>query len=368
MSVKGKQVVDGVLLEYGEELFYGKVKSKKSTSSDDLLAGVARGLRNPKRLGKLNQSGNSESVTAAGIRKKLAATASGKLPEVMVKITGSGRNIKQIKHHLDYVSRNGKVTLEDQDGEEIRGREAVQDLRDEWQYGGFGIPEDGTKARESFNVVLSMPPGTDPLAVTRAARDFARDQFGGSNDYVFGTHDDDKHPHVHLVIRARDYGGKRLNPRKEDLQRWRRVFADKLNEHGIEANATMRPSRGVNRKPIKRTVLEAKKRGRVLPNYRDPNLTDMPGSPAFEASARTFLKVREGYLKISEALEASPEPADRKLAADISAFLKDMPAERRTQQLAEHGRRARLVDVRSEKTPATSKRTQGPTKRPGRDK
>lgn len=366
MSDNKKHVVDGVLVEWGDQLFYGKVKPKKGSSSDDLLSGVARGLRSSKRSTMQNQGKKGGGVTAAGVRSKLLATVSKK-PEVMVKVTGSGRNIKQIKHHLDYVSRNGDLPLEDQDGEQIHGREAVKDLRDEWRYGGFGIPEEGTKARESFNVVLSMPPGTDRLGVTRAARDFARVQFGGSHDYVFATHDDDKHPHVHIVVRAKDYGGKRLNPRKADLQQWREVFAEKLNEHGIEANATNRIARGVNRKTVKRTVIEAEKQGRALPFYRDPNLTDLPGSPAFEASAKTFLKVRQSYQKIAEGLSASPDPEDQKLAADVRGFLMGMPAERRTQSLAELERLAQLSDKRPEMSPKVA-RTPGPTKRPGRDK
>ena len=53
------------------------------------------------------------------------------------------------------------------------------------------------------------------------------------------------HPHVHLVVKAEhEYDGKRLNPRKADLQRWREKFAQNLTELGVAAAATRRDDRG----------------------------------------------------------------------------------------------------------------------------
>jgi hypothetical protein len=39
-------------------------------------------------------------------------------------------------------------------------------------------------------------------------------------------------------VRAEGSDGKRLNPRKEDLHRWRETFAQRLRDWGIEAEAT----------------------------------------------------------------------------------------------------------------------------------
>lgn len=52
---------------------------------------------------------------------------------------------------------------------------------------------------------------------------------------VLHTHQ--ANPHVYLAVRAEGRGGKRLNPRKRDLRRWREVFAEKLRGWGIEAEA-----------------------------------------------------------------------------------------------------------------------------------
>ena len=36
-------------------------------------------------------------------------------------------------------------------------------------------------------------------------------------------HDHQANPHVHLSVRAESKNGRRLNPRKTDLQRWREI-------------------------------------------------------------------------------------------------------------------------------------------------
>jgi hypothetical protein len=91
--------------------------------------------------------------------------------------------------------------------------------------------------REAFNIMLSMPRGTDPLAVQRAAREFAQAELA-DHKYVMVLHDHQANPHVHISVRAESKRGKRLNPRKGDLHRWRETFAEKLRGYGIEAEAT----------------------------------------------------------------------------------------------------------------------------------
>ena len=103
----------------------------------------------------------------AGLRAIVTHT-----PEVMVKVTGGGRGMGAITAHLSYISRKGELTLENQDGLQLKGKEALADLADEWRYGGGLIPEVSHR-REAFHVMLSMPPGTDPQAVYNAARALA---------------------------------------------------------------------------------------------------------------------------------------------------------------------------------------------------
>jgi type IV secretory pathway VirD2 relaxase len=91
--------------------------------------------------------------------------------------------------------------------------------------------------------MLSMPRGTDPLTVQRAAREFAQVELA-DHKYVMVLHDHQANPHVHISVRAESKHGKRLNPRKADLHRWRETFAEKLRGHGVEAEATRQATRG----------------------------------------------------------------------------------------------------------------------------
>ena len=56
--------------------------------------------------------------------RKLRSTArrvASNSTEVMVKITGFGKGAGHVKAHLDYISRNGKVELENDRGEVLSG-------------------------------------------------------------------------------------------------------------------------------------------------------------------------------------------------------------------------------------------------------
>ena len=190
-----------------------------------------------------------------------------KHPEVMVKIpkrlSQNSKGMNGVRNHLDYVSRNGEVTLETQDGEKLNGKKAVNSLTRDWQK--LGIPDE-SKHREALNIVLSMPEHTDPEAVLNAARNFAAEQFDG-HQYAFGLHHEahrpgePKHPHVHLCVLMRDEFGQRLNPRKNDLFEWRVRFAEKLREEGVQCAATKRQHRGQTQKPENSLLRAIRQRG-----------------------------------------------------------------------------------------------------------
>lgn len=322
MTASKAVIIDGVLKELGDRLFYDPVRPMKPRRN---IKGVK--VASPSKTKRYHIASPS-----ARTRSFLDKTAR-KVPEVMVKISGGGKGIMQIKAHLDYVSRNGDVPLEDQNGDTIHGKEAVRDLRDEWRYGGIGITREST-VKQAFNIVLSMPPGTDRAAVTNAAREFAKDEFSDNFSYVFATHADEKHPHVHLAVKAMGRDGTRLNPRKADLQRWREMFADKLRDNGIEANATKRPVRGVTRKPRKQPVIHMEKRGvrslnriaqtksvaeqirtgRIVPNPYQDNII------------RTRASVESSLLDISNALNTSGEVSDVRLSEMLKKHVKQLPA------------------------------------------
>ncbi|HMS82509.1 MAG TPA: hypothetical protein PKD12_02525 [Nitrospira sp.] len=84
---------------------------------------------------------------------------------------------------LTYISRDGLLEIEDQDGQVIKGNEEVADLKTEWRDAGMPIAADSTM-RDAFHLVLSMPTRTHPLSVQRAARDFAKQEFSDFHCFV----------------------------------------------------------------------------------------------------------------------------------------------------------------------------------------
>lgn len=182
--------------------------------------------------------------------KKLRSTAkrvTGGSSEVMVKVTGFGKGAGHVKAHLDYITRNGKLEMENDRGEIFNGKEEVKDFFKDWEK-DFGDGKRHKNQRDTMHVVLSMPETTDPESVKKAVREFAKATFGKNHEYVFALHTDEPHPHCHFPVKCLGFDGTRLNPRKADLQQWREGFADKLRDQGVDAEATPRRSRGVVKK------------------------------------------------------------------------------------------------------------------------
>lgn len=313
-----RRTVDGVLLDVGAVLF-----NQRDVPPAKPKRGLT-GLYVAKRTKKTAAS-SPATVTANGIRGKLGSIAK-RTPQVLVKISGGGKSMAQIKNHMDYISRNGKLEVEDQDGATVNGRDELMELKEEWKVGGFPIPDVSNK-REAFNIVLSMPEGTPALAVKRAARDFASSEFP-NHQYVMVLHTFDtdpdrepsKHPHVHLAVKATSLDGTRLNPRKADLQRWREGFARALNEHGVEAAATNRQQRLSQRKRgEKQSVRHMRDRGEDLKEVgrSAPDMARIANAKGTEA------KVLQRYEKIAKALSHSDVDADVKLADELVERLRE---------------------------------------------
>ena len=181
-------------------------------------------------------------------KQKNAASVIRKAPEVMVKITGSSSGLATVKHHIDYISRNGDVELTNESGESLQGREDLKALQQ--QLKASQVPNENSK-REFLHVMFSMPPGTPEKAMREAVAQFCKEEFGNRR-YVAALHDDTDHTHVHVCVSTRDIDRAdepRLSPRKADLFRWRQGFADKLREQGVDAAASERRHRFNHRKP-----------------------------------------------------------------------------------------------------------------------
>jgi hypothetical protein len=298
--------IDGVLITWGDRLFYPGNRVVKVQPQPRL-------------------SGDAARLRAAAIRKRIEATVVRRAPQVMVKVTGGGRGMKAIAAHFRYISKNGRLEIEDQRGETMRGKDTLRDLADEWRLGGSLIPDDAESGhrREAFNIMLSMPHGTDPLTVQRAAREFAQVELA-DHKYVMVLHDHQANPHVHISVRAESRYGKRLNPRKADLHRWRETFAEKLRGYGVEAEATRQATRGRSRNYDPLWRLKAREDGRLR--------TTRPGTKSAGRAIATRAEAVEAWRQLGQALAMSGDVADRHLAKSIAAFLRDMPSRPRAEQ------------------------------------
>lgn len=269
-----------------------------------------------------------------------------RVPEVMVKVTGRTRDPGHLRAHLDYISRNGELEIEDRDGALISGRMAVKELAEDWS--AIALADQRRRANTPFShsVMLSMPTGTDPVAVRDAARAFASAIFSDRFDYVFALHTDAPHPHVHLSIRSLADNGERLNPKKADLESWRQAFAQSLRDRGVEAEATPRRARGITRKAECTPLRKLRERHEAghggLANVRREAVRQA-AKAAFKGEAdlspwesqtlKAQVKVRGLYLAQAKLLKRSHDAADQVLGAKIEAFVRAMPAPD-TQRLA----------------------------------
>ena len=84
---------------------YSSSRDKRRTSSSG----------SPSPRGGMSTSGGS------GVKKANIKSVLSKAPEVMVKITGSSKGLNSAKNHIDYISRNGKIDLVDETGEQHAG-------------------------------------------------------------------------------------------------------------------------------------------------------------------------------------------------------------------------------------------------------
>lgn len=290
--------IDADVTEWGERMFWPKNKVKGRFSNGE-------GSPFPRAR-----------PTPRQVRARVAEVMK-RGPQVMVKITGGGTGMSKINSHFHYISRNGKLDLEDQDGNTLKGKDDLRQLSREWRTGLSEIPKEGTR-REAYNVMFSMPANTNAELVHDAVRAVAAKEFK-DHQFVFALHrpgEDDKteRPHVHLVVRKEGIDGSRLNPRKADLRRWREDFAQALQERGVAALATPRPIHGQLRRARKQ-----------LQKYADPQQQNDADRPLSDAEVRWHLNGVGMWGKLAEALSRSTLKDDRDMAVAMTQFVSRMP-------------------------------------------
>jgi hypothetical protein len=290
--------IDGVLVQWGDRLFYPGNRIVRSLGA--VLSAAALHDR------------------ARAIRQRLHATVVRGAPQVMVKLTGGGRGLAAIAAHFRYISKHGRLPIEDDRGVVRDGKDGVLALVEQWRHAGALIPERSPR-REAYNLMLSMPAGTPALLVQSAVRAFARAELS-RHRYVMVLHTHQANPHVHLSVRAEGKDGQRLNPRKTDLRRWRETFAEKLRELGIEAEASPQITRGGSRRTERLWHRKARDDGRIA--------GPREGEQAPVKITRSRRDAAQAWCEIAQALASSDDIEDRRLGQAIVNYARWLPGVR----------------------------------------
>lgn len=272
-----------------------------------------------------------------GAKAKIRRVVDG-ATESVVKVSGGTRGAAHMKAHMDYISRNGDIELENERGEIIDTRERLREEHKDWSE---DLGKSRKNSRDTINIVLSMPVDTEPKAVQQAARAFAKEEFGENFQYLMALHhpgNDKKttQPHVHLTVKALGFDGTKLDPRKADLQDWRETWAAKMREQNYEVEATPRRSRGVvqkaQRQPIHAMESRPERNGSQIQarKTKEAGIVVKTGhrenpNPARENIAKRQNKIREAWIEGAAELEKTGQKDDQELAEKIREFVKKMP-------------------------------------------
>ena len=255
-------------------------------------------------------------------------------PEVMVKFTGRQSDAAHVAANFAYISRLGRgadkeLELLTSECKSISSKSEMEALADKW-YAWELADELRRNGATSLSMVLSMPEGTDSSKVLIAAKRFAETEMANRR-WVLALHNDCDHPHAHLTIARRDLDGQRFRPWWDDIFRYRQVFAEKLRDLGVEANATPRKARGVAKKATKMSVHQMRKRG---VNLQIDQLAKAEIISAFQSGVHRSefdkwlidqrIEVAEAYHRAAVELYGAQDRQYRELAWELGQFFKSM--------------------------------------------
>ena len=326
-----KVYVDRILVHWGEEMLWDGshhgVQKKAPQSS-------------PFKMPKTHSSGVSDAeiaIKAARVRAQVTAMVR-KAPQVMVKITGGGADMRRIGAHIDYIARGGRykkkgedeLEIETDDGQTIQGEDARRRLKELFAFSGTPIPAEvqdfkgdtthtRRQRREALNMILSMPHGINREQVKAAARATVKELFGDNHLYAMVHHEDTDHQHTHVAVKMAGHDGKRLNPKKADLENWRLAFARHLNSRGIDAVATRRRVRLQRKKGESQAVRQIKDRGEE-PMRELTSKTQEAHKFRAQENEKTAV---HAYTEIAKALGTSEQAQDRQLAKGLQGYLQE---------------------------------------------
>jgi hypothetical protein len=276
----------------------------------------------------------------------------------VVKVSGGGTRVGAVAAHVAYIGRHGALAVETDEGERVQSRDAHKEIVEDWHLelsrGQYRRP-----TKLVHNIVLSMPASTPPEKLLAASKTFAREKFAGRHRYAMVLHTDQRHPHVHLVVKAEsELGRERLHITKPMLREWREDFAQALREQGVAANATPNVLRGRTKRKNHDGLFRARSRGASTVLYARVRVvadelarTGTVRDAARQGLVETRKAVRAHWFGVADVLEAQGEAL---LAGKVRDFTRQLPTvltdkERLAIAFARHmrGNRARAIRYRT---------------------
>ena len=304
----------------------------------DELAGLLdeerRGRRGPDP-GELGSAKRGGRAWRGGLADRLRVAR--KLPQAVVKISSHNSGKPQVRARLHYVSREGALAIETDEGITLDGLEEVDRLVDDWA-ADFGSR---VNSRDTMSLVISLPAGTDADKAIDAAREFFTETFAENHEYAFAGHDDTDNFHIHLVVKARGRDGKPMRATRRDPQLWRQAFAEKAREQGIEVDASPRWARGTGRRTPPTAIFEIRRRGE-MPRVDEQAAKDAirrarnpKDRPTKSEQVIRAINQRERFEFANQAAAVAEEAksiaddgrrlAALKIAAELASFAEGMP-------------------------------------------
>lgn len=279
-----------------------------------------------------------------------------RVPEVVVKVSGGARSLRGVAQHLDYIGREGRGEVQTDDGERLQGKGFEKNLLEDWDLdleaqrrrSERAIAAGRKPPKLVHNLVFSMPKGTPPDKVLRAAEVFARQKFALKHRYAMALHVDQGHPHVHMVVKAVSEQGVKLYIRKPTLREWRQDFAEYLRDLGVEANATERAVRGdtrtTKRDGIHRAMLRGDSkhmRARAEAVARELAGGGLRHNPGQRVLLETRQAVLDGWRGLADVLDRQ---GNSQLARVVRLFAETMPPPLTEKEIIAHQLRPHLLN------------------------
>ncbi|AJD44151.1 conjugal transfer protein TraA [Rhizobium sp. SEMIA 4085] len=184
-----------------------------------------------KRSGIFARAKRQGHASEPSMRSRFAGLASGSQPAVvkMASFGGGGR----LGAMVNYVSRNGGIVVENERGEQLKGRDELATVRAEWDH----LMKNRAESRDIGAFSLEVKEPADPAVdVHERARVLLKRGFGDrSFAYAVTPHDDGNGYRIEGVTILRDSEGERLTGDKKASE----IVQGRLGGEGAEQEEKM---------------------------------------------------------------------------------------------------------------------------------